>query len=153
MSALKMMAMDEEDLTVLSAYCQDAVFKATDITWIAAERRFLISVNRFVWEKAKKGGALKGLLGRKSYERHKAVLHFEQVSKVQTRGLSLSDTNTVFSLLSIEFFAGEDGVAGQLELMLADDLTIRLEVESIEVRLADFDAAWETNNMPKHPLS
>lgn len=153
MSALKIMAMDEEDLTVLSAHCQDAVFKAADVTWLAAEQRFLISLNRFVWETAQKAGGLKGLLGRKSYERHKAVLHFEQVSHVQTKGLSPSDPDTVFSLLSIEFFGNEDGVSGQLELMLADGHSIRLDVDCIEVRLADFDAAWETTNKPKHPLS
>ncbi len=153
MSALKIMAMDEEDLTVLSAHCQDAVFKAADVTWLAAEQRFLISLNRFVWETAQKAGGLKGLLGRKSYERHKAVLHFEQVSQVQTKGLSPSDPDTVFSLLSIEFFGNEDGVSGQLELMLADGHSIRLDVDCIEVRLADFDAAWETTNKPKHPLS
>ncbi len=153
MSALKMMAMDEEDLTVLSAHCQDAVFKAADVTWLAAEKRFLISINRFVWEKAQKGGGLMGLLGRKSFERHKAVLHFEQVTQVKTKGLNPSDADTVFSLLSIEFFPEEDGVSGQLELMLADDHSIRLNVDCIEVRLADFDAAWETTNKPKHPLS
>lgn len=152
MSALKMMAMDEEDLTVLSAHCQDAVFKATDITWLAAEKRFLISINRFVWESARKDSGLKGLLGRKTYERHKAVLHFEQVGQVRTMGLDPKDSDTVFSLLSIEFFGNEDGVSGQLELMLADDRSIQLDVDCIEVRLADFDAAWETSNKPKHPL-
>lgn len=153
MSALKMMAMDEEDLRVLSAHCQDAVFKTADVTWLAAEKRFLVSLNRFAWEKAQKASGLKGLLGRKSYERHKAVLHFEQVSQVQTIGLNPSDSATVFSLLSIEFFAGEDGVSGQLELMLAEGHSIRLDVNCIEVRLADFDAAWETTSKPKHPLS
>lgn len=153
MSALKMMAMDEEDLTILSAHCQDAVFKAADVTWLAAEKRLLISINRFVWEKAKKGAGLAGLLGRKSYERHKAVLHFERVTQVQANGLSPSDPDTVFSLLSIEFFGGEDGVSGQIELILAEGHSIRLNVESVETRLADFDAAWETTNMPKHPLS
>lgn len=153
MSALKIMAMDEEDLTVLSAHCQDAVFKAADVTWLAAEKRFLISLNRFVWEKAQNASGLKGLLGRKSYERHNAVLHFEQVSQAQTKGLGPSDPDTVFSLLSIEFFGGADGVSGQLELILADGHSIRLDVGCIEVRLADFDAAWETTNKPKHPLS
>jgi hypothetical protein len=152
MSALKMMAMDEEDLTVLSAHCQDAVFKASDITWLAGEKRFLISINRFVWENARKDRGLKGLLGRKTYARHKAVLHFEQVGKVRTMGLNPNDSDTVFSLLSIEFFGNEDGVSGQLELLLADNHSIQLDVECIEVRLADFDAAWETGNKPKHPL-
>lgn len=152
MSALKMMAMDEEDLRVVSAHCQDAVFKSDDITWLPKEKRFLLSVNRFVWEKAQKRGVL-GLFGKKTYERHRAVLHFEHVESVQTLGLNPKDTNTVFSLLSIEFFPAEDGVSGQIELMLADECSIRLTVDCVEVRLADFDAAWETKNRPKHPLS
>lgn len=152
MSALKMMAMDQEDLTVISAHCQDAVFKSEDITWLAAEKRFLLSINRFVWEKAQKRGVL-GFLGKKTYERHRAVLHFEQVTSVQTLGLSAKDQNTVYSLLSLEFFPSDDGVSGQIELMLADDHSIRLNVDCIEARLSDFDAAWETKSRPKHPLS
>lgn len=152
MSALKMMAMDEEDLTVLSAHCQDAVFKSNDITWLAAEKRFLLSINRFVWEKAKKNSVL-GLFGKKTYERHRAVLHFEHVESVQTLGVNPKDTNTVYSLLSIEFFPADDGVSGQIELMLADEHTIRLNVDCVEARLADFDSAWETKSRPKHPLS
>lgn len=152
MSALKMMAMDEEDLRVMSAHCQDAVFKTDDINWLSAEKRFLLSVNRFVWEKAQKQGVL-GLFGKKTYERHRAVLHFEHVESVQTLGLNPKDANTVYALLSIEFFPAEDGVSGQIELMLADERSIRLNVECVEARLADFDAAWETKSRPKHPLS
>ncbi|MEP0521398.1 MAG: DUF2948 family protein [Hyphomicrobiales bacterium] len=152
MSALKMMAMDGEDLTVVSAHCQDSVFKSEDISWLAAENRFLLSINRFVWEKAQKRGLL-GLFRKKTYERHRAVLHFEQVASVQTLGLNPKDENTVYSLLSIEFFPSEDGVSGQIELMLADEYSIRLNVDSIEARLTDFDAAWETKSRPKHPLS
>lgn len=152
MSALKMMAMDDEDLTVLSAHCQDAVFKAEDISWLSAEKRFLISINRFVWEKAQKRGLL-GMFGKKSYERHRSVLHFEQVENVQTQGINPKDANTVYALLSVEFMPNEDGVSGQIELMLAGQHTIRLTVNCVEARLADFDAAWETKSRPKHPLS
>nr|WP_306264901.1 DUF2948 family protein [Pararhizobium sp. IMCC3301] len=153
MSALKMMAMDEEDLTVLSAYCQDAVFKAADVTWLAAEKRVLISLNRFAWEQANQRSGVSGLLGRKTYERHNAVLHFEQVTKVQTKGLDEAARDTVFDLLSMEFVAGEDDVSGQIELLLAEGHSIRLDVKCVEVRLADLDAAWETRNRPRHPLS
>mgnify|MGYP003624503080 FL=1 len=153
MSALKMMAMDEEDLTVLSAYCQDAVFKAADVTWLAAEKRVLISLNRFAWEQASQRSGVMGLLRRKTYERHNAVLHFEQVTRMQTKGLDQADPNTVFDLLSIEFLADADGVCGQIELLLAEGHSIRLDVECVEVRLADLDAAWETRNRPRHPIS
>lgn len=153
MSELKMMAMDEEDLTVLAAYCQDAVFKAADVNWLEAEKRLLISLNRFVWEKARKRSGLMGLLGRRTYERHNAVLHFERITKVQTKGLDRAAPDTVFALLSIEFHAGDDGVSGQIELKLAEGHSIRLDVECVEVRLADLDAAWETGNRPRHPIS
>ena len=153
MSSLKMMAMDEEDLSVLSAYCQDALFKSGDITWLAAEKRFLISLNRFVWEKAQLRSRLFGLFGKKSYERHNAILHFEHVDKVRTLDVNPDDKDTVYALLAIEFMPNKDDVSGSIELTLAGGHSILLDVDCIEARLADLDAAWETGSKPKHPLS
>ncbi|MBL4647108.1 MAG: DUF2948 family protein [Rhizobiales bacterium] len=148
MSALKLIAMDGDDLTIIGAHCQDAVFHAPDITWLPAENRFLLSLNRFVWEEA---GKKPGLFSRKTYERRKAVLHFNNVDAVQTQGIRKQDATTVYSLLSLSFQVGEDAVSGEIVLHLAGEGAIKLSVSCVEARLADFDAAWETRNRPIHP--
>ena len=46
---LKLIALDEDDLKVLSAHLQDAVLRLSDMTWIPSERRFAAILNRFDW--------------------------------------------------------------------------------------------------------
>ena len=53
---LKLLALDEEDLAVLSAYVQDAVLKVGDLIYLPKEQRFAVAMNRFIWEKAATAG-------------------------------------------------------------------------------------------------
>lgn len=54
---LNLGALDGEDLKVLSALTQDAVFPVTEMTWRAKERRFAVLLNRFRWEDAENARA------------------------------------------------------------------------------------------------
>lgn len=142
MSELKLVALDEEDLKVISAHCQDAVLKTKDIAYFPAERRLVVAMNRFVWEK--KTGFF-----RRDYERRRTALHFERVLSVKLSGVDRTRPEDVHELLAIRFTAGELP-AGTIELVFAGDAAMRLEVEYIEARLADLGAAWETGSRPQH---
>ena len=50
--ALKIIARDAEDLTVVSACLQDALVPLTETRYLPQERRFIMVVNRFRWERA-----------------------------------------------------------------------------------------------------
>ena len=52
---LRLAAIDEEDLAVISAYVQDAVLKVGDMVYLPKEHRFALAMNRFTWEKAGDG--------------------------------------------------------------------------------------------------
>ena len=54
MARLKLAAGDAEDLEVLSARLQDAVFKLKDAIWQSKQRRFAVVVNRLQWEEGGK---------------------------------------------------------------------------------------------------
>ena len=138
---LKLIAMDGEDLAIVSAHCQDAALKAGEITYLPKEKRFLVAMNRFAWEKVVKGD--------RSFERRKSVLHFERVNKVQAQGLDRRSRDKVFSLLAVTF-AVRESPAGTIELTFAGGSTIRLDVECVEAQLTDMDAAWGTGNLPEH---
>ena len=71
---LKLLALDDEDLAVLSAHVQDAVLKVADLVNLPKERRFALGMNRFIWEKAEGG--------RKNFERRRAALTFDRVLSV-----------------------------------------------------------------------
>ena len=144
---LRLKALDAEDLAVMAALVQDAVFPAAEMQWDRKTRRFAILLNRFRWEDAPKAEARK-----RNYERVQTVLAFEDVLKVQSQGVDKSDPDMVFSLLAIAFLPGEDG-AGRLELTLAGDGVIALEVEALEVILRDVTRPYAapSNKAPTHP--
>ena len=139
---LKLVALDEQDLVIVSAHVQDAVMKVGDLSLLQAEKRFVMVMNRFVWEKKP------GFFSR-SYERRRAALHFERVLAARVTGFSLDKQEDVLSLLALRFEPGE-APGGVIELTFAGDAAVRLEVEVIEARLSDLGAAWETTSRPLH---
>ena len=56
MEPLKLIALDEEDLAVVSSLLQDAVLRVADMTYVPAQKRFAAVLNRFDWETAAKDG-------------------------------------------------------------------------------------------------
>jgi hypothetical protein len=139
---LRVAAIDEEDLAVVSAYVQDAVLKVGDMVYLPKEHRFALAMNRFIWEKAIDGK-------RPDYERRRAALTFDRVLKVQTAGIDRSKPDAVLELLAVRFTMG-DNPAGTVELVFAGGAAVRLSVEVIEARLADIGAAWATKARPNH---
>ncbi len=144
---LNLGAMDGEDLQVIAALAQDAVFGAGDMTWRARDRRFAILLNRFRWEDE----AAARQRGR-PVERVRALLVVDQVLKVASQGVEKSDADTILSLLDVTFEPGEDG-AGEVLLTLAGDGAIRLGVEALEVTLKDVTRPYAapSRKAPRHP--
>ena len=50
MTDLKLLALDTEDLEVISAHVQDAVVRVADMGYARGDRRFALLMNRFDWE-------------------------------------------------------------------------------------------------------
>ncbi len=143
MDSLKLLALDNEDLSIVSAHLQDAVFKVDGLSYDARHHVFSVVVNRFVWENAGGRG--------KAFERRRAVVAFKRVNAVRSLGIDRKDTNSVFSLLAVNFTPEGEGPDGTLELVLSGNASIELDVECVEVQLADTGGAWETSLKPRHP--
>ena len=141
MAQLKLMALDAEDLEVISSCCQDAVLAMGEMEYLPGENRFVMAINRYAWEQDRGGS--------RDRERHKAVLQFARVNSVRTLGIDRHEEGMILSLLAILFEPG-DAPAGSIELVFAGDGAIRLDVECVEVQLADLDAAWEAQSRPSH---
>ena len=142
MADVKLLALDEDDLAVISAHMQDAVFKVADLSFSPRSGLFSLAANRFVWEKAERGA--------KSFERCRAALSFKRVEAVRSIGFDRSKTDEVLSLLAIRFAVKGEGPDGVVELVLAGGGMIALDVECIEGQLADTGGAWETTSLPAH---
>ena len=138
MALLRLAAGDAEDLEVLSARLQDAVFKLKDVSWQPQQRRFAAVVNRLQWEEGGK-------------TRIRAGLHFDGVLKVQSSHVKLGAEEAVVSVLALRFTAsGNEDPGGVIEIVLAGGGAIRLTVECIEGELADMTAPWAARATPDH---
>ncbi|MGW9233004.1 DUF2948 family protein [Pseudorhizobium sp. NPDC055634] len=143
MADLKLLALDQDDLGIISAHMQDSVFRAVELSYDARHRDFTAVVNRFVWEEADRG--------RKGYERRRSVISFKRVEAVRSLGVNRTDKEAVYCLLAIRFEPKGQGPDGTIELTLAGGAAISLDVECIEVQMMDTGGAWSTDRLPAHP--
>lgn len=140
---LNLAAFEVEDVPVLSALCQDAVFPITEMSWGRKSRRFALLLNRFRWEDP--GSA------KTRPERVQSLLVVEQVLAVSSQGIDRSDADVILSLLAVTFESGDDG-AGHVLLTLAGDGALRLEVEALEMTLKDVTRPYKapSGKVPDH---
>jgi hypothetical protein len=146
MDLLKLIALDEDDLKILSAHLQDAVLITQDMVFLPKERRFVAVLNRFNWQEAVDARAGNGA----DFERRQAALRFEKVSQAQFRNLSFDQPNDALELLAIDFDAG-DAPSGSVTLFFAGGGAVRLHVDCIEAELRDLGPIWPTRTKPQHP--
>lgn len=142
MPDLKLLALDEEDLEVISAFTQDAVMRVGDIGLSQKDRRFACLMNRFVWEAGEAG---------KRGERRRAAVHFDYVTDVTSNGINLEAREGVLDLLAIRFVPDE-APAGTVILDFAGGGSINLKVDCLEARMHDLGAAWAARAKPAHIL-
>ncbi len=143
---LRLLAESADDLAVISSLVQDAVGKAGDIAWMPKKRRLVVLVNRFRWEDS--AGAEQA---HRPFERVRSAVTLESVLSVRARGVGPADRDQVFDLLAIVFEPAE-GCAGTLTLTLAGNAEIAVEVECLELTLADLTRPWEAKagKAPEH---
>jgi hypothetical protein len=142
MTDLKLIALDTEDLEVVSAHVQDAVIRVADMGFARTDRRFALLMNRFDWAGDKPRD--KGL-------RKRAALHFDGVTHAAFAGFDPASPEGVLELLDIHFQA-TDAPSGIVELRFAGGGTVRLSVDYLEARLSDLGAAWAAAAKPAHRL-
>ena len=148
---LKLVALDQADLEIISAHCQDAVLRLDDMTYLAKTRTFALFINRFDWETA-----LEQQAGDKSSKplplnRRRTALRFECVGAVKHLNIDRSKKDDVKKLLALRFDASNPP-SGTISLIFSGGSEIKLEVECIEAAMQDLGAAWATKRQPHHQL-
>ena len=125
---LKLIALDADDLAVISAHVQDAHVQPADIIWRQAEKRLVIGMNRLDWEQT--------LSGLTEPRRLIAALRFDRVLACKSRNIDLAKPDTTLELVGIEFHHA-DVPGGSALLMFSGGGAIRLDVECLECELTD----------------
>lgn len=137
---LKLIALDAEDIAIISAHLQDAVLHVGDVAYLPAERRFALAARRFDWEGVQDGHKRRRL----------AALHFERVVQARSTRIDPAATGAVLNLLAITFTESESP-AGEITLHFSEGAAIRLTVECIEAQMKDLGPIWEAVATPDHP--
>jgi Protein of unknown function (DUF2948) len=130
-ASLKLIALDADDLAVISAHVQDARVQACDIIWRQHEKRLVIGMSRLDWEQA--------LAGEVSPRRLIAALRFDRVLACKSRNINLQAPATALDLVGIEFHPGEPP-GGSALLLFASGAALRLDLECLECELTDLGA-------------
>jgi len=141
MDAVKFIALDKEDLEVVSAHLQDAEIKVADVHWRPGERRLVVAVDRFDWPAA--------IASVPELRRCRAALRFERVLACKCKNVDPAGKDQVLNLLAVEF-AESSPPGGVITLAFSGGATLRLEVECLEVELTDLGPSWPAAARPIH---
>jgi hypothetical protein len=125
---LKLIALDADDLAVISAHVQDARVQTSDIVWRQGEKRLVIGMKRLDWEQT--------LSGETKPRRLIAALRFDRVLACKSRNIETGGPDTVLDLIGIEFHERE-GPGGSALVLFTQGAALRLDVECLECELTD----------------
>jgi hypothetical protein len=130
-SPLKLIALDADDLAVISAHVQDARVQTADIVWRQGEKRLVVGMSRLDWEQT--------LSGQTAARRLVAALRFDRVLSCKSRNIDMGKPETALELVGIEFHPA-DAPSGSAVLLFNHGGALRLDVECLECQLTDLGA-------------
>lgn len=164
-AALRLIARSAADGEVLSALLQDAVFTLEQASYVRAQRRFALLLNRFRHEEHPG----------KTPERVRSLLVFDDITAVRTSGIDHAQTTAPLVILALKLAftegegkdesqdkdkgegadtdEGESGAElcrGRAVLVLANGAEIALDIDVFEARLEDVTKPY-TAPSRKHP--
>jgi hypothetical protein len=140
---LRLLAVDDDDLQVISAALQDAISTVGEISYEPQARRLTIALNRFCWECSDEEPV-----------RIRAGLQLGGVLGVKSRDVALEAKTAVISILALTFepAAAPEDPGGAVLIHLAGDGDIRVAVECIDAVLSDLSEPWPAQASPAHQV-
>ena len=135
-SILKLIAQDDEQLTILSSLAQDSIIKSNEMGYDKKNKRFALLMNRYRHEE-------------ESPSRIRTAIHFDYVNSVKSVGIDKQSKDDILVLLAIRF-EDKSKPSGLIFLEFSNNKSISFDVESIEAFLTDMGEPWKISNRPDH---
>lgn len=133
---LKLIALDQDQLTILSSLTQDSIIKADDIGYDKSSKRLAFLMNRYRHEESESS-------------RIRSALHFDYVDSIKFLGIDLGSSKDILVLLTIKFVTTSKP-SGSIFLEFSDNKSLTFNVENIETFLTDIGESWVIPNKPIH---
>lgn len=147
---VRLRAAGAEDLQIIAALAQDAVFRTGSVHWMPRTRRLVVILHRFRWEDRPVAER-----ERRPFERVQSALTVGDALRLRVRGIDQAASEEVNSLLTMTFDSEDrDGSGGgRLCIACAGGARVVVEVECLNVRLGDLTRPWQTASTapPRRP--
>tara|TARA_B100001057_G_scaffold173412_1_gene174051 strand:+ start:519 stop:941 length:423 start_codon:yes stop_codon:yes gene_type:complete len=135
-STLKLIAQDDDQLTIISSLAQDSIIKSNEMGYDKKTKRFALLMNRYRHEE-------------ENPSRIRTAIHFDYVESVKSVGIDKETNDDILVLLAIRFEAISKP-SGSIFLEFSNNKSITFDVESIEAFLTDMGEPWKIPNKPVH---
>ena len=133
----RLIALDADDLAVVSTHVQDARVRVGDIVWRQSEKRLVIGLNRLDWDAVLSAPQTADAAQPDSEPRRLiSALRFERVLACKSRNIDLDKPETMLELMGVEFHE-DDAPGGAAVLLFAHGGALRIDIECLESELAD----------------
>ena len=135
-SILKLIAQDDEQLTILSSLAQDSIIKSNEMGYDKKNKRFALLMNRYRHEE-------------ENPSRIRTAIHFDYVESIKSVGIDKESKDEILVLLAIRFEI-KSKPSGSIFLEFSNNKSISFDVESVEAFLTDMGEPWKISNRPDH---
>mgnify|MGYP001159820488 CR=1 FL=1 len=143
-NGLRLMAKNQDDLKVISAYLQDSIVIVRDIVFLKKNRSFVMIVNRFMWEDVEKGVF-------RDNKRIRSAIKFEGVLEVKSKNINQRNRNKPLEYLAMECNLNNDNNK-KISIFFSGNSAITIILETIEAVMSDLGNAWKVKHIPKHKI-
>ena len=133
---LKLIALDKEQLTILSSLTQDSIIKADEIGYDKKSKRFAFLMKRYRHEESEPS-------------RVRSAIHFDYVSTIKSLGIDIGSSKDILVLLTIRFETSVEP-GGSIYLEFSENKSLTFDVENVEAFLTDIGDFWLIPNKPIH---
>ena len=135
-SNLKLIAQDEEQLSIISSLTQDSIIKTNEMGYDNKTKIFALLMNRYRHEE-------------EDPSRIRCAIHFDYADSVKSIGIEKQSNDEILVLLAIRF-ESKVKPSGSIFLEFSNNKSITIDVESIEAFLTDMGNSWKIPNKPVH---
>ncbi len=136
MTKLRLLAQDKDDLPLIASAVQDAIMRVGDVRFDRKARYVSLRLSRYRHE-----------VGTPS--RIESGLRIDGVMSFQSHGIDTANPDALAVMLDMTFEPIDD-LAGMVVLTFAGGGAMRLEVEAVDVTLADIGKPRNTKSVPDH---
>ena len=126
---------DKEDYQVLSSLIQDAAVPTNEMKFDKVDKQFFLVCSRFVWEK--------------KFQNNKNIrvlsgICFDNVITVKKKNFPSIHSEYILNFLTL------NKVQSFIELIFANNISLKLEGANITFRIDDLNKEWPTIFSPDH---